>query len=68
MCTKVVEDTGQSVQSGCYKNTDANREVEICVCRSNPGFPCNSAKINSMTWSLVIFCIIFIVSIFYTHS
>ncbi|XP_077292518.1 uncharacterized protein LOC143915671 [Arctopsyche grandis] len=52
MCTKVVEDNGQSVTSGCYTNYIGNREIKLCVCRSNPGFPCNSGSTSVLTLSL----------------
>ncbi|XP_044255266.1 uncharacterized protein LOC123005537 [Tribolium madens] len=43
MCTKVQQIGGSAITSGCYTQTIAGYEVELCVCKSNPGLwkPCN---------------------------
>ncbi|PSN42997.1 hypothetical protein C0J52_21304, partial [Blattella germanica] len=51
LCTKItVEDEG-SMTSGCITSNENNssRRTEVCACRSNPDFPCNSASYISQS-------------------
>ncbi|XP_047989903.1 uncharacterized protein LOC125229159 [Leguminivora glycinivorella] len=44
MCTRAVDQLGNSINRGCYESTNGSSTTRVCFCRSLPGgVPCNSS-------------------------
>ncbi|XP_037032433.1 uncharacterized protein LOC119071591 [Bradysia coprophila] len=60
MCTKVTVENEGAAKSGCYSEYQDGREIEVCVCRSNPGeVPCNTGNTKIHFRLNIIFAVLF---------
>ncbi|XP_037028226.1 uncharacterized protein LOC119068653 [Bradysia coprophila] len=60
MCSKVTIENEGAVKSGCYSEYQDGREIEVCVCTSNPGDePCNTGSIVNQFRFILVFVVLF---------